>query len=480
MADEKKPEGKPGDKPAAAPATDPFVEIVWMIISLLVALYLINGFFSFLGSLGLGGSSGGSWFNLGNSTQKTISLSKAPSLIGGKVETNESTAVYAEPGVNQIATKPAGSKATILEGPIIKDGEKYWRVRFDDGTEGWVAEDSLNYLKTEKKPLSQMDNPKEGDRVSVSKVGTAVYAEPGENQIAIKDKNIEGEIVGGPVVKDGVKYWKVHFDDGTEGWVAEDNLDSIKTKSVPLSSMPTIIGGKVLVSRNGTAIYDSPGGDKIGTVKKGTKGTIIEGPITKNGVKYWHIKFDNGQDGWVAEGDLEYIEKPESNIILKIIDWFKTAFLIFKIASVSLSLIFIGWIVYLYNKLVALRTDEVKRYYLEDTKTSSGSGELRNADWDKVLKNVESTNDSDLRLAILEADIMLGTLLDNMGLPGDTIGDKLKAVEKSDFTTVDKAWEAHKIRNQVAHEGVSFALSQHEAKRVIALYQDVFEEFRII
>ncbi len=477
MADEKKPEGKPADKPAAAPASDPFVEVVWMIMSLLVLLYLINGLVGFLGSLGFGGSSGGSWLS---STQKTISLSKAPSLIGGKVETNKSTVVYAEPGVNQISTKPAGSKATILEGPIIKDGEKYWHVRFDDGTEGWVAEDDLNYLKVEKKSLSQVDNPKEGDRVSVSKTGTVVFAEPGENQITMKDKNAEGEIVGGPVVKDGVKYWKIHFDDGTEGWVAEDNLDSIKTKSVALSSMPTMIGGKVLASKDGTAIYDSPGGEKIGTVKKGTKGTIIEGPIIKNGIKYWHIKFDDGQEGWVAEGDLEYIEKPESNVVLKIIEWFKTAFFVFKIIAILLSLVFIGWIIYLYNRLVTLRADEVKKYYPEDTKVVAGVGELRNAEWEKVLRNVESANDSDLRLAILEADIMLDTLLNNMGLPGDTMGDKLKAVEKSDFTTVDKAWEAHKVRNQIAHEGAAFVLSQHEAKRVIALYQDVFEEFRII
>ncbi len=477
MADEKKPEGKPADKPAAAPASDPFVEVVWMIMSLLVLLYLINGLVGFLGSLGFGGSSGESWLS---STQKTISLSKAPSLIGGKVETNKSTVVYAGPGVNQIATKPAGSKATILEGPIIKDGEKYWHVRFDDGTEGWVAEDDLNYLKVEKKSLSQVDNPKEGDRVSVSKTGTVVFAEPGENQIAMKDKNAEGEIVGGPVVKDGVKYWKIRFDDGTEGWVAEDNLDSIKTKSVALSSMPTIIGGKVLASKDGTAIYDSPGGEKIGTVKKGIKGTIIEGPIIKDGVKYWHIKFDDGQEGWVAEGDLEYIEKPESNFVLKVIGWFKTAFFVFKVFAVVLSLFFIGWIVYLYKKLVKLRADDAKKYYPEDTKIVTGVGELRNAEWEKVLRNVESTNDSDLRLAILEADIMLSTLLDNMGLPGDTMGDKLKAVEKSDFTTVDKAWEAHKVRNQIAHEGAAFVLSQHEAKRVIALYQDVFEEFRII
>jgi len=75
---------------------------------------------------------------------------------------------------------------------------------------------------------------------------------------------------------------------------------------------------------------------------------------------------------------------------------------------------------------------------------------------------------------------MLGEVLDNLSLPGETIGDKLKAVERSDFTTVDLAWEAHKIRNQIAHEGSSFLLNQRETKRILSLYQAVFEEFHII
>jgi ribosomal protein L14E/L6E/L27E len=67
-----------------------------------------------------------------------------------------------------------------------------------------------------------------------------------------------------------------------------------------------------------------------------------------------------------------------------------------------------------------------------------------------------------------------------MYLPGDTLGERLKAVEQSDFDTIDKAWEAHKVRNKLAHEGGDFILTQREAKRIIALYKDVFDEFRMI
>jgi hypothetical protein len=75
---------------------------------------------------------------------------------------------------------------------------------------------------------------------------------------------------------------------------------------------------------------------------------------------------------------------------------------------------------------------------------------------------------------------MLGELLDKLSLPGDTIGDKLKVVEKSDFRTLDDAWEAHKVRNRISHDGDGFVLNQREAKIVIGLYKNVFEEFQII
>ncbi|MDR3558333.1 MAG: hypothetical protein P4L61_02260 [Candidatus Pacebacteria bacterium] len=97
--------------------------------------------------------------------------------------------------------------------------------------------------------------------------------------------------------------------------------------------------------------------------------------------------------------------------------------------------------------------------------------------WQNVMSHADSPNASDWRQAIIEADIMLGDILTKMQYAGDGIGDQLKLATKADFKTLDQAWEAHKIRNQIAHEGSDFALDQHEAKRVINLYRQVFEEF---
>ena len=100
--------------------------------------------------------------------------------------------------------------------------------------------------------------------------------------------------------------------------------------------------------------------------------------------------------------------------------------------------------------------------------------------WDKIVQHVESENPGDWRVAIMEADIMLDDMLDKQGYHGESIGDKLKQVEKSDFNTIDEAWEAHKVRNQIAHEGSDFLLTQRRAKEIIAMYERVFREFYMI
>lgn len=100
--------------------------------------------------------------------------------------------------------------------------------------------------------------------------------------------------------------------------------------------------------------------------------------------------------------------------------------------------------------------------------------------WEKIVKRLETEKESEWRLAILEADILLDEMVTNMGYQGDSLGEKLKGIEKSDFTTLNAAWEAHAVRNKIAHEGASFVLTEREAKRVIGLYEEVFKEFQYI
>ncbi len=84
------------------------------------------------------------------------------------------------------------------------------------------------------------------------------------------------------------------------------------------------------------------------------------------------------------------------------------------------------------------------------------------------------------RQAIMQADIMLDHALQLHGLPGNTLGERLKAAtDKLSRTTLDTAWEAHKVRNQLAHE-LNRELSEAEARRVLDQFKTVLRTLGVL
>ena len=100
--------------------------------------------------------------------------------------------------------------------------------------------------------------------------------------------------------------------------------------------------------------------------------------------------------------------------------------------------------------------------------------------WAHIQSLIAGTSPSEWREAIVEADIMLDDMLMRQGYGGDGVGEKLQQVERADFNTLQDAGEAHKVRNQVAHKGSTFDLSETLARRTIARYEAVFREFGAI
>jgi hypothetical protein len=49
-------------------------------------------------------------------------------------------------------------------------------------------------------------------------------------------------------------------------------------------------------------------------------------------------------------------------------------------------------------------------------------------------------------------------------------------LKSANFDTIQNAWEAHKVRNSIAHDS-HFELTKRETKRVIQNFSLVFNEF---
>jgi hypothetical protein len=103
-----------------------------------------------------------------------------------------------------------------------------------------------------------------------------------------------------------------------------------------------------------------------------------------------------------------------------------------------------------------------------------------NERWENIVTHMRSDNPALWRIAILEADMILDELLRTLGYQGEGIGEMLRQVERGDMLSLDNAWQAHKVRNKIAHEGYNFGLSENDAHKVIAMYKTVFEEFSAI
>ncbi len=97
--------------------------------------------------------------------------------------------------------------------------------------------------------------------------------------------------------------------------------------------------------------------------------------------------------------------------------------------------------------------------------------------WAIIEGYMASPTEALWRIGIIEADTMLAEVLRSKGYEGADVGEMLG---NASFKTVQLAWDAHKIRNRIAHDGSSFTLTEREAKRAYALYEAVFKELKAI
>jgi hypothetical protein len=104
----------------------------------------------------------------------------------------------------------------------------------------------------------------------------------------------------------------------------------------------------------------------------------------------------------------------------------------------------------------------------------------RNETWENIRSKLLSDSPSDWRLGIIEADIYMDRQFDVKGFYGDTVGDKLKNLTPEKLPSLQLAWEGHKVRNRIAHDGADFALTMPEARRVLSYYEIVFRDLGVI
>lgn len=100
--------------------------------------------------------------------------------------------------------------------------------------------------------------------------------------------------------------------------------------------------------------------------------------------------------------------------------------------------------------------------------------------WGTIMAKFSTGNSADARkLAIIEADKLIDTMLKDAGLSGDTMADRLKQLSAEEVQSLDRLWRAHRLRNELVHSH-DFEVSLTTAERVMQDYEAFLKEFKIV
>lgn len=133
------------------------------------------------------------------------------------------------------------------------------------------------------------------------------------------------------------------------------------------------------------------------------------------------------------------------------------------------------WLVYSWYKTRLIRRKE-QEVFLAGFITAADPKTEKQEEWQDIIDHADSENEAQWKLALIDADKIMENLLRENKFVGEGVGEMLKSVEtEGGLKSLQDAWEAHKIRNRIAHES-GFVLTKREARRAVELYKKVFAE----
>ena len=96
-----------------------------------------------------------------------------------------------------------------------------------------------------------------------------------------------------------------------------------------------------------------------------------------------------------------------------------------------------------------------------------------------IENSLTKSNPQSYQMAVVEGDKLLDKAMMEMGISGKTMGERLKKCGKEKFSQLNAVWNAHKLRNQIAHES-GFKLEYHQARHALTIYKQALKDLGAI
>jgi hypothetical protein len=144
--------------------------------------------------------------------------------------------------------------------------------------------------------------------------------------------------------------------------------------------------------------------------------------------------------------------------------------------SIIISAAFIGLTVWIIVKTgwLTLRVERIRHVVLQSDLSKKHVQES----WKNVEQHFFEGDENDLKIAIIEADKLLNEALRSAGVFGTQLGDRLKKATPEQVPNLDEVWQAHRLRNQIAHEP-DFKLKRDLAERALNIYHMALENLGV-
>jgi len=148
-----------------------------------------------------------------------------------------------------------------------------------------------------------------------------------------------------------------------------------------------------------------------------------------------------------------------------------------RVFAAVLSVIFLLGIVYNLRVVLRLRRkslSEIVKNLFEDVPHE------RVSRWDNIMKVLNSENQADFKLAVLEADRLMDDIFKKANYKGDALGERLLKVKPYMFKNLGGVFRAHLIRNRILYEGDKFELTKEKTAEVLGVYEEALKELEYL
>lgn len=99
--------------------------------------------------------------------------------------------------------------------------------------------------------------------------------------------------------------------------------------------------------------------------------------------------------------------------------------------------------------------------------------------WQRALARLQTANEAEYKLALLDADAMLDASLQRLGFGGKTLEERLRILSPVILSHAREVERVHALRNNIVHDP-NFILSLNQAREAMEVYEKAFSDLDLI